>query len=86
MKEGTFTGVGLDRYINGQGTDFNNARRIVNGTDRAGMIGDIASNISNNVRSTSGNSSDTRLASNSSSNRNSNSGSTSTKTSSTKTA
>lgn len=89
MKEGTFTGVGLDRYINGQGTDFRNARRIVNGTDRAGMIGDIASNISNNVRSSSGNSSGTMLASNSNSNRNSSSGSnksSSTKSSSTKTA
>ncbi len=89
MKEGTFTGVGLDRYINGQGTDFRNARRIVNGTDRAGMIGDIASNISNNVRSTSGGSSDTMLASNSSSNRSgssNNNSSSSTKTSSTKTS
>lgn len=42
MKEGTFTGRGLDDYINDRGTDFNNARRIVNGTDRAGSIANIA--------------------------------------------
>lgn len=42
MKEGTFTGRRLDQYINDQGTDFNNARRIVNGTDRAGSISQIA--------------------------------------------
>jgi len=38
MKEGTFTGVGLDDYINGETVDFYNARRIVNGTDRASTI------------------------------------------------
>ena len=38
MKNGTFTGVGLDRYINENKTDFYNARRIVNGTDRANLI------------------------------------------------
>lgn len=42
MKEGTFTGRRLDQYINDQGTDFGNARRIVNGTDRAGSIAGIA--------------------------------------------
>jgi len=31
MKDGTFTGRGLDRYINDSGTDYVNARRIVNG-------------------------------------------------------
>lgn len=31
MKKGTFTGKGLDSYINGQKTDFINARRTVNG-------------------------------------------------------
>ena len=45
MMEGTFTGRGLGRYINGQQTDFVNARRTVNGTDRAGHIGNIAQRI-----------------------------------------
>jgi hypothetical protein len=31
MADGTFTGVGLDRYINNRRTDFVNARRIING-------------------------------------------------------
>lgn len=35
MRDGTFTGVGLDNYINDSKTDFVNARRVVNGTDRA---------------------------------------------------
>lgn len=38
MKEGSFTGKGLDDYINGSRTDFNGARRIVNGTDKAGTF------------------------------------------------
>lgn len=42
MKDGTFTGRRLGRYINGNQTDFRNARRVVNGTDRAGHIGNIA--------------------------------------------
>jgi len=42
MMQGTFTGRGLGSYINNQKTDFVNARRTVNGTDRAGHIGDIA--------------------------------------------
>ena len=35
MKTGSFTGKGLDAYINDSQTDFVNARRIVNGTDKA---------------------------------------------------
>lgn len=35
MKEGLFTGKGLDDYINGSVKDFYNARRIVNGTKHA---------------------------------------------------
>jgi predicted chitinase len=31
MADGSFTGVGLDDYINAQETDFVNARRVVNG-------------------------------------------------------
>jgi predicted chitinase len=42
MMQGTFTGRGLGSYINNQKTDFVNARRTVNGTDRAGHIADIA--------------------------------------------
>lgn len=42
MMGGTFTGRGLGSYINGQQTDFHNARRTVNGTDRAGYIAGIA--------------------------------------------
>jgi predicted chitinase len=42
MRQGTFTGRRLDQYINDQQTDFHGARRTVNGTDRAGSIGNIA--------------------------------------------
>jgi predicted chitinase len=38
MKEGSFTGKKLDDYINGSHTDFTGARRIVNGTDKAGTF------------------------------------------------
>ena len=43
--QGTFTGRGLGSYINGNGTDFVNARRTVNGTDRSGHIAGIAQNL-----------------------------------------
>jgi predicted chitinase len=42
MKQGLFTGKGLDRYINGNKCNFEEARRTVNGTDRAGLIAGIA--------------------------------------------
>ena len=42
MMQGTFTGKGLGSYINNNQTDFNGARRTVNGTDRAGHIAGIA--------------------------------------------
>ncbi|MEZ5932674.1 MAG: LysM peptidoglycan-binding domain-containing protein [Alphaproteobacteria bacterium] len=42
MKDGTFTGRRLDDYINASGTDFRNARRTVNGTDRADLIAGYA--------------------------------------------
>ena len=45
MKTGSFTGVKLDDFINNQGTDFNGARKIVNGTDKAGHIAGIAQRI-----------------------------------------
>ena len=42
MRDGSFTGVGLSRYINGANQDFYNARRIVNSTDKASYIAEIA--------------------------------------------
>jgi putative chitinase len=38
MMKGSFTRKKLDTYINDQGQDFYNARKTVNGTDRAGRI------------------------------------------------
>ena len=38
MKRGVFTGVSLDDYISGSGADFFNARRIINGTDKARLV------------------------------------------------
>lgn len=40
--EGWFTGKELADYINDKGRDYWNARRIVNGTDKAGLIADYA--------------------------------------------
>jgi len=42
MRLGTFTGKKLSNYIHGQKRDFVNARRIVNGTDKAKMIAEYA--------------------------------------------
>ena len=42
MTKGLFTGRSLSRYINEDGHDFYNARRIVNGLDRATLIQDYA--------------------------------------------
>lgn len=42
MSDGDFTGKCLDDYINSGKTDFINARRIVNGTDRAELIAGYA--------------------------------------------
>ncbi len=47
MKEGSFTGKGLNDYINGSKTDFTGARRIVNGTDKAGTFAATAQSILN---------------------------------------
>ncbi len=41
MINGLFTGAGLPRYFNAD-TDWINARRIINGTDRAEMVGRYA--------------------------------------------
>lgn len=42
MRKGSFTGVSLSRFINGEKCDFLNCRRIINGTDQAQKIADIA--------------------------------------------
>jgi len=42
MKEGSFTGRALDQYVNNGTTDFTNARRVVNGTDKADLIAGYA--------------------------------------------
>lgn len=40
--KGMFTGVGLGRYINNKERDFINARRVINGTDKAELIAGYA--------------------------------------------
>ncbi|MEO1159767.1 MAG: glycoside hydrolase family 19 protein [Pseudomonadota bacterium] len=42
MKDGWFTGRGFADYINSKQRDYWNARRIINGTDRAGEIAGYA--------------------------------------------
>lgn len=42
MERGTFTGKKLSNYFNDTKTDWLNARRIINGTDRAAEIATIA--------------------------------------------
>ncbi|MBE9178666.1 hypothetical protein IQ268_08850 [Oculatella sp. LEGE 06141] len=42
MSNGVFTGARLDRYVGGNRRDFRNARRVVNGTDRADLIAGYA--------------------------------------------
>ena len=45
MKEGSFTGKKLSDYIGGGKQDFEGARRIVNGTDKAGTFAATARKI-----------------------------------------
>jgi len=45
MKEGTFTGKKLSDYIGGGKQDFEGARRIVNGTDKAAKFAETARKI-----------------------------------------
>ena len=45
MTHGSFTGVGLSRYINDQKTDYVNARKIINGIDKSELIAGYASAI-----------------------------------------
>ena len=42
MVHGSFTGVGLAKYINAEGCDYFNARRVINGTDCADAIAGYA--------------------------------------------
>lgn len=42
MREGSFTGVGLPRFIDGDKCDYRNARKIINGLDRADEIAGYA--------------------------------------------
>jgi putative chitinase len=42
MRNGSFTGKGLGKYINDSGCDYVEARRIINGTDRASLIAGYA--------------------------------------------
>lgn len=44
MKQGSFTGVSLGKYVNSSNVDFVNARRVVNGTDKASQIANDAQN------------------------------------------
>lgn len=45
MMRGTFTGRSLPDYVGNGRADFNNPRRVVNGTDRAGSIASIANRL-----------------------------------------
>lgn len=47
MIDGLFTGVALRQFINFFDQDFFNARRVVNGTDRAQLISDHTTNLLN---------------------------------------
>jgi predicted chitinase len=42
MKDGWFTGKSFDDYLNDKQCDYRNARRIINGTDKAGTIAGYA--------------------------------------------
>jgi len=42
MRNGSFTGVGFKRYIDGDKCEFVSARKIINGTDQAALIADYA--------------------------------------------
>jgi len=50
MRHGSFTGVGLGKYINAGGCDYVNARRIINGTDQAPKIAGFAAKLEQVLR------------------------------------
>ena len=49
MKKGLFTGVGLDKYFTSSSNDWTNARRIINGVDKAEIFGKRGLDIANLV-------------------------------------
>ena len=49
MMNGSFTGKSLGQYINVVRTDYKNARRVVNGTDKATLIKGYAQQLENKV-------------------------------------
>lgn len=51
MNEGWFTGKKLTDYVNDQVTDYYNARRVVNGTDKADLIAGYAESFEQALRS-----------------------------------
>lgn len=51
MRNGTYTGVGLRKYINSEKTDYINARKIINGLDAAERVAGYAEKIENILRS-----------------------------------
>ncbi|NOT53986.1 MAG: hypothetical protein HOP18_05215 [Deltaproteobacteria bacterium] len=50
MRTGLFTGKKLSDYINAQGCDYRNARRIINGTDQAAKIAAYAKTLEGIIR------------------------------------
>lgn len=50
MKAGTFTGQSLRKFINARTCDYKNARRVINGLDRAQEIADLARNFEHFLR------------------------------------
>jgi putative chitinase len=50
MRQGSFTGVGLSKYINADKCDYVNARRIINGTDKAQTIAGYATKFESILR------------------------------------
>lgn len=48
MMNGSFTGKRLSQYINSSTTNFYDARRVVNGTDKANLIAEYAIGIADN--------------------------------------
>lgn len=50
MLRGVFTKKRLDRYVNENRRDFRNARRVVNGMDRAGLIAGYAESFFDAIR------------------------------------
>lgn len=53
MLEGWFTGKKLGDYVNDQVTDYYNARRVVNGTDRADLLAGYAESFEQALRAAS---------------------------------